>query len=97
MNKRLAFVRVIGGELFDYLKDIDIFGRITEEEDFIVFGCRNEDQGRFYKGILEYDKSTEIVGFETVEEVKDWWEDGSDMLMHIEKGAFDVVELIKTT
>lgn len=40
----LGFVRVTSGVTYDYLKDIDLFGRTTEEGDFILFGCKVEDE-----------------------------------------------------
>lgn len=88
---KIAFARVIGGELQNFLKDIDIVGRVDESGDFAVFGCKDEDQQRFYKGILDYDKKTDIQGFETVEEVKKWWEECADMTLYIDKGDYELV------
>jgi hypothetical protein len=88
---KIVFARVISGELHEFLKDIDIVGRVDDLGDFVVFGCRNEDQPRFYQGILDYDKKTEIQGFETVEQVKEWWEECADMLLYIDKGDYELV------
>ena len=86
-----AFTRVISGDQFDYLKGIDIFGRIEEEGDFIVFGCRSEDEPRFLQGLLNMDKADPFQGWETVEDVKGFWEN-PDMLMYVEKGNFEIVK-----
>ncbi|HZJ91307.1 MAG TPA: hypothetical protein VFC89_06605 [Oscillospiraceae bacterium] len=42
MNYR--FVRVTSGVTYDYLKDIDLFGRVTDEKDFILYGCKVDDR-----------------------------------------------------
>lgn len=89
---KARFAKVVSGKLYEYLKDIEIFGREDETEDFIVFGCKDEDQERFYQGILEYDKITKVQDFETIEDVKEWWEDGGDMMLYIDKGDFEIVE-----
>jgi hypothetical protein len=89
---KLSFVRITSGELHQHLKDIDIVGRIDEDGEFRVFGCKNEDQDRFYKGILEYDKETQIQGWETVVEVKEWWEEEADMILCVDKGDYEVVD-----
>lgn len=89
--ENLAFVRVTGGDQYEYLKDIDIFGRIDEEGDFIVFGCRDEDQLKFYQGLLDMDRADPFQGWETVEDVKEFWEN-PDMLMYVEKGNFKIVK-----
>lgn len=88
---KLSIVRVVGGDLFEYLKDIDIVGRVDEDGDFRVFGCKDEDQDRFYQGILAYDKSDPVQGFETVEDVKEWWEEVADMILCVDKGDFKIV------
>jgi hypothetical protein len=89
----LGFVRVISGVTYEYLKDINLFGRVTEEEDFVLFGCAVEDEPKFYQGIYEMDQMDEVFGFESADEVKEFWEDGGDgCLLHIEKGCFEIVE-----
>ena len=86
------FVRVTSGVTYDYLKDIDLFGRITEAGDFVLYGCKTKDEPKFYQGILEMDQADEIFGFESVEEVKEFWLDGGDgCLLYIDKGCFEVV------
>ena len=93
MASKICFARITKGDLYEHLKEIDIFGRLTEDGEFVVYGCKNEDQPRFYQGILDYDKETDIQGFETVEQVKEWWEEEADMLLHISKGDFEIVEV----
>ena len=88
----IEFARIIKGDLFEHLKDIDICGRLDETGEFVIYGCKDEDQGRFYKGILSYDKVTEINGFETIEEVKEWWEEEADMLLYVSKDDFEIVD-----
>ena len=92
----IGIAKVTGGELYEYLKDIDLFGRVTEENKFIVFGCKEADQERFYKGLLEYDKVTDMQGFKTVKQVKRWWEEEADMQLYVEAGAFEVIEFLKS-
>jgi hypothetical protein len=92
-----GIAKITGGELYEYLKDIDLLGIVTEENEFVIFGCKDKDQDRFYKGLLEYDKVTDIQGFKTVKQVKRWWEEEADMQLYVEAGAFKVIELLKTT
>jgi NADPH-dependent curcumin reductase CurA len=87
----ITLARVTGGNLHEHLKNIDIVGRIDDCGDFIVFGCKKEDEERFYKAILEYDKKVNVQGFETVEQVREWWEEEADMQMYIDKGDFEMV------
>ena len=88
----MHFTRATSGEMYEHLKDIDLFGRVTDTGDFILYGCRNEDQEKFYQGLLDYDKKTDIQGWETVADVKEYWEEGADMLLRIDKGCFEIVE-----
>jgi hypothetical protein len=90
---KLSFIKITSGELFDYLKDIDIVGKINDDGSFIVFGCKNEHQDKFYAGIFEYDKVTEIQGFKKVEEAKHWWEEVADMTLYVDKGNYEVLEI----
>ena len=92
VNFEFKIVRITNGELFEHLKDIDVYGRVTEDKSFILYGCRVKDENRFYKGIYEYDEKTEIIGFESIEDVKSYWEEGADMLMHINKGDFEIIK-----
>jgi hypothetical protein len=91
-DMKIAFARVISGDLYDYLKDVDIAGRVDESGDFVIWGCKDEDQPKFYRGILEYDKKTEIQGFQTIEQVKEYWEEMADMLLYIAKGDYILVD-----
>ena len=87
-----TFVRIVNGNLQQYLKNIDIYGRIDESGKFVVWGCKNIDQPRFYKALLDMDKADPVQGWETVEEVKDWWENEADMLLWIDEGCFEEIE-----
>lgn len=88
---KYKFARVTGGECFEHLKDIDLYGR-TDGKKFYVFGCKDEDQERFYKGILEFDNRNQIHGFKSIEEVKEYWEESGDMFLTIEEGQYEIVE-----
>jgi hypothetical protein len=85
-------VKIIKGNLYNYLKDVDLVGRIQDDGEFIMYGCENEDQEKFYKGLLDYDKFTEEMGWETVEDVKEFWEDEADMILCVEKDCYEVLE-----
>lgn len=64
MKLDIKIAMVTGGVLFQYLKEIELVGRVDEDDGvYRVFGCEKRDEPRFYKGILEYDKSTEFHGF----------------------------------
>jgi len=90
----IGFVKVTSGVTYDFLKDINLFGRVTEEGDFILFGCAVDDEPKFYRGIFEMDKAYEVFGFESVEDVKEFWEEGGDgCLLHIDKGCFEIVAM----
>jgi hypothetical protein len=86
----MEFAKVISGELFEYLKDIDLAGRVDEQGDFVIWGCSQPDEDKFYQGILEYDKTTQIQGFETVEDVRRFWEEDADMQLFIENGNYEL-------
>ena len=90
----IGFIKVTSGVTYDFLKDINLFGRVTEEGDFILFGCAVDDEPKFYRGIFEMDKAYEVFGFESVEDVKEFWEEGGDgCLLHIDKGCFEIVAM----
>lgn len=90
---QVSYARVISGELYDHLKDVDVVGRVDESGDFVVWGCKDDDQLKFYQGILEYDKKTKIQGFRTIEQVKQYWEELGDMLLYIDKGDYILVDV----
>ena len=90
----MEIAKVISGELYPYLKEIKLVGRVREESnnDFIIYGCIRGYEMKFYKGILEYDKATEIMGFNSVEEVEEFWLDGGEgMFLTVEKGDYEVI------
>lgn len=87
---KVCFVRITGGELHEYLKDIDIVGSPRENGEFVIYGCKDEDQPRFYQGLLHYDKKTGVQGWETVEDVAEWWKE-PDMLLVMSKGDYEIV------
>lgn len=96
---KYALVKVISGELHPYLKDITLCGRIETGEgwgtlgNFYIFGCKDEEQKQFYKGILEYDKATKTIELQTVEETEEFWLNGCDgMFLRINKGDYEVIE-----
>lgn len=88
--KKYGYARVTSGELFNYLKDIDLYGR-TDGKDFFVFGCKTVDEERFYKGILELDIQTQVHGFKNIEDVRQYWEeDGGDMFLTLKEGEYEL-------
>ena len=91
MKIDIKFARVTSGELFEYLKDIRLLGKVDDDGDFLVFGCRDEDQDKFYKGLLEYDKAQPFQGWETIDDVKGYWEEGGEMILFVEKGYYELV------
>lgn len=88
---KYKFARVTGGECFEHLKDIDLYGRINKEEEFLVLGCRDEDQERFYQAILEEDNQNQVHGFKNIEDVKKYWEEDGDMFLTLKKGEYKIV------
>jgi NADPH-dependent curcumin reductase CurA len=93
MADKIVFARVTGGDTYDYLKTIDIVGPVGVVGDLIVYGCKDADQPRFYEGLFNMDKTDPVQGWQTAEDVKEWWEEGGDgMLMYVKKGNFEVVE-----
>ena len=99
-----ALVKVTGGELYQYLKDITLCGRIEDGKgwgtkgNFYIYGCKDEEQKQFYKGILEFDKVVKAVGLQTVEEVEEFWMGGCyGMLLSIPEGDYEVIVDIKET
>jgi len=92
IKKRFNTVNVIGGELFPYLKDILLIGRIQKEnKDFIVYGCLTGEEEKIYEGLLKYELKTGTMGFEDVQEVKAYWENDGDMLLIIENGEYEIL------
>ncbi|MGJ0848432.1 hypothetical protein ACR77J_17215 [Tissierella praeacuta] len=94
-----ALVKVTNGELYPYLKDITLCGRVEDGESwgtigkFYIYGCKDEEQKQFYKGILAFDKGTGVIGLQTVEEVEEFWLDGCDgMFLTIEEGDYEIIE-----
>lgn len=85
---KYKFARVTGGGIFE---NIDLYGRINEEK-FLVLGCKDEDQERFYQAILEDDNKNQVHGFKNVEEVKQYWEESGDMFLTFKEGDFKIVE-----
>lgn len=90
----LNVAKITGGRLYPYLKNIEIIGRVqSDREQFYVFGCKEEDEKQFYKAILEKDKSEGTLGFNTVEEVEQFWLNGCDgMFLAAEKGDYEIIE-----
>lgn len=43
-----------------------------------IYGCITADEEKFYKGILAMDKKNNVKGFESVEDVEDYWLRGGD-------------------
>lgn len=100
-----ALVKVISGELYPYLKDITLYGRIEDGQGgetigkFYIHGCKDEEQKQFYKGILQWlNESINKFGFETVDEVEQFWIDSCDgMFLTIEEGDYEAIVDIKET
>lgn len=98
---RYALVKVTEGDLYPYLKDITLCGRIEDGQgwgtpgNFYIYGCKDEEQKEFYKGILEFDKTVKAIGLKTVEEVEEFWLDGCDgMFLSVPEGDYEVIEEI---
>lgn len=87
----IQFVRITSGELHEHLKDIDIVGRPKDNGEFAVYGCRDEDQHRFYSGLLNYNKANPVHFWETVEDVEEYWKE-PDMLLVVNKGGWETVK-----
>ena len=85
MEYKIDKVKVTSGELYPYLKDIVLIGRVAEEDEgsFIIYGCIKGDEDKFYEGILKYDTDCNYMAFETVEEVKNYWENIGELLLTI--------------
>lgn len=97
LNKaNLAMVNTLAGDLHPYLKGVDLFGRIAENGDFVIYGCANDESvmDAFYKGILAYDQADAIHGFETVADVKEYWEECGDMLLMLNSGEYEIIKQI---
>lgn len=91
---QIKIVKTIGGELYPYLKNIKLVGRVREEynNDFIIYGCIRGYEQEFYRGILDYDEVTGIIGFNDVEDVEEFWMDeGDGTLLVINKGDYKIV------
>ena len=92
MKPRTAVVKIISGELYEHLKDVRLWGAIRRDG-FTIYGCAREDEKKFYEGILAYDKATNIQGFESSEEVKKWWEEVGDMLLIVDNGDYEEIQI----
>lgn len=90
----IKILKTIDGELYPYLKDIKLVGRVREEynNDFIIYGCTRGYEQEFYQGILNFNKATGgEMGFNYAEEVKVFWMDeGEEMFLVINKGDYEV-------
>lgn len=91
MKVRTAIVKVISGDLYNYLKDVRLWGAINPDK-FTIYGCVREDETKFYNGIFEYDKATDIQGFKSAKEVKIWWEEVGDMSLIVENGDYKEIQ-----
>lgn len=90
----MELVKVTGGELYEYLKNIKLVGRIREESDndFIIYGCVRGYEDEFYEGILKYDRETKIIGFSSVEDVEEFWEEeGEGMFLVLDYGEYEII------
>ena len=83
---------VTKGALFHYLKDIKLVGKIDEDDGFYrIFGCEKEDEPRFYKGLLGYDKVSGVHGFKTIKDVEEYWTDYGDLCLVLDEGEYKIV------
>lgn len=87
-----ALVKVVSGEYHEHLKGITLGGRIWDDR-FIVHGCVDDQQNEFYEAVLKIDNLERVHGFETVEEVKEYWEWHGDMLFSLDMNDVEVVEV----
>ncbi len=86
----LRFAKVTGGEVYPFLKDLRLFG-LVDGDTFRLYGCHVDDEKAFYKGIYDLDQSDPVIGFESLEEVENYWvNQGGDMILVIEE--FEVIE-----
>lgn len=89
----LDYAKVTSGVWVDYLKDITLVGRVKEDGEFYIFGCRNEYAKEFYKGIYEADKTigNEGMGFESPEDVEEYWKNPDFIFLTLDKGCYEVI------
>ena len=92
MMKHIAWVKVVSGGLQQYLKDIPLFGRIDHEKNFLIYGCNVKDESAFYEGLLEYDKVSNVIGFNDIAEVEEYWMNDADMFLTLNNGDYEIME-----
>lgn len=96
LDIKICFAKCTGGASYEYLKDITLVGSVggfSGGSDFVVFGCVDSDQAKFYEGIYQMDKAEPFIGLESIEETKEFWEEGSEGLTYIiDAGCFEVFE-----
>lgn len=87
-----TWVEIVKGDLYDYLKEIPLIGRIYDNKDFVVYGCGEKSEAEFYKGIFDYDKENNIYGFENESDVEKYWTNDADMFLVIANGDYRILE-----
>ena len=71
-----------------------ITGSELSDKGVVILGCVNEDRIRFYEGLFRMEQEEPVLGIESVEEMKEWWEDGGDgCFLCLEEGEFELVEV----
>lgn len=92
MMNGFAWCKVVKGDIYKYLKNIKLIGRINHEKEFIVYGCKEKDETAFYEALLENDKENNIIGFNDIAEVEEYWMNEADMFLIIKNGDYEVIE-----
>jgi len=87
MDIKTSCIKIIDGELFPYLKDVELYGRIATNGEFFIWGWAQEHEDNFFKGMLEYDKKVQIHGYETCEDVRNDFAIG-DVLICVNSGDY---------
>ena len=95
--KDIKLAKIKKGKLYPYLKDITLVGRVDEDEEFIIYGCKTKDESKFYQGILDYDKVDKTHNFKTVKEVENYWIEVGDLLLYLKKGEYILIKKILET
>lgn len=86
---KCTFAKVTGGPLYTHLKDLRLYGGL-DGDTFRLYGCHVDDEKAFYKGVFDYDQENPEIGFDSPEEVEEYWMMGGDMILVIEE--FEVIE-----
>jgi hypothetical protein len=85
--------KIISGPLCAHFEGIEIaVFDINEKNEYVILGCSAENEDRFYKGLLSYDIETNVHGFRTIEDAKEYWCVTGDMFLNVKKEDCEVVK-----